>query len=177
MSKRFDLNKILILEAVIWFLILCVVLFSIRAYNYKRLKQKNQYQIFVSDIDGLIVGSPVKYMGVQIGYVSYIKLISNEVYVKFIINNSDIKLPAGTTANVEFGGMAGTKSLELYPPNEESLKTQKLINVRDTFRLSKTFAMIDNMVSKLARIGGRFSYFMKQITPYLENKGVANERK
>ena len=177
MSKRLDLNKILVVEAIVWFLVLCVVLFSIRAYNYKQHKQRIQYQIFVSDIDGLIVGSPVKYMGVQIGYVSYIKLLSNEVYVKFVINDKNIKLPKGVTANVEFGGMAGTKFLEIYPPTEESLKTEKLINVNDTFRLSKTFAMLDNMVNKLAQIGGKFSFFMKQMTPYLNQKGVANERK
>ena len=129
MGKRLDIYKILLVEAIIWFSILCVIVFSIRAYNIKNYKAEKQYQIFISDVDGLIIGSPVKYMGVQVGYVSYIKLLTNEVYVKFLITNKDVSLPKGVVANVEFNGMGGTKSLELYPPTPQDLKTEKIINI------------------------------------------------
>ncbi len=168
MNKRLDINRILILEAVIWFSLLCIVLFSIRMYHYKQHKAIKQYQIFLSDVDGLIVGSPVKYMGVQVGYVSYAKLISNEVYVKFVLNDKDFVLPKGVVANVEFNGMGGTKSLELYPPTAPDLKTEKIINIKDTFRLAHSVDLLDNMFSKMALIGGKFNYFMKQMTPYIE---------
>lgn len=163
-----DIYKILLVEAVIWFSILCVVVFSIRAYNIKNHKAEKQYQIFISDVDGLIVGSPVKYMGVQVGYVSYIKLLANEVYVKFLITNKDVSLPKGVVANVEFNGMGGTKSLELYPPTERDLKTEKIINIKETFRLAHSIDLLDNMFAKLALIGGKFNYFMKQMQPYVE---------
>ena len=163
-----DIYKILLVEAVIWFSILCVVVFSIRAYNIKNHKAEKQYQIFISDVDGLIVGSPVKYMGVQVGYVSYIKLLANEVYVKFLITNKDVSLPKGVVANVEFNGMGGTKSLELYPPTEQDLKTEKIINIKETFRLAHSIDLLDNMFAKLALIGGKFNYFMKQMQPYVE---------
>ncbi len=168
MKKHLDINKILLIEAVIWFCILCVVVFSIRAHNVKQDRAQKQYQIFISDVDGLIIGSPVKYMGVQVGYVSYVKLLKNDVYVKFVLHDPDFVLPKGVVANVEFSGMAGTKSLELYPPTEQDLKTEKIINIKDTFRLAHTADLLDNMMSKLALIGGRFNYFMKQITPYAE---------
>ena len=168
MGKRLDIYKILLVEAVIWFSILCVVVFSIRAYNIKNHKAEKQYQIFISDVDGLIVGSPVKYMGVQVGYVSYIKLLANEVYVKFLITNKDVSLPKGVVANVEFNGMGGTKSLELYPPTERDLKTEKIINIKETFRLAHSIDLLDNMFAKLALIGGKFNYFMKQMQPYVE---------
>ncbi len=168
MSKRLDINRILLIEAIAWFCIICVIVFSIRAYNLKQHKAQKQYQIFISDVDGLIVGSPVKYMGVQVGYVSYAKLLGNEVYVKFVLHNPDFVLPKGVVANVEFSGMAGTKSLELYPPTEQDLKTEKIFNIKDTFRLAHTVDLLDNMMSKLALIGGRFNYFMKQLTPYVE---------
>ena len=163
-----DIYKILLVEAVIWFSILCVVVFSIRAYNIKNHKAEKQYQIFISDVDWLIVGSPVKYMGVQVGYVSYIKLLANEVYVKFLITNKDVSLPKGVVANVEFNGMGGTKSLELYPPTERDLKTEKIINIKETFRLAHSIDLLDNMFAKLALIGGKFNYFMKQMQPYVE---------
>lgn len=167
MSKRLDIGKILLVEAIIWFSILCVVVFSIRAYNIKNYKAEKQYQIFISDVDGLIIGSPVKYMGVQVGYVSYIKLLTNEVYVKFLITNKDVSLPKGVVANVEFNGMGGTKSLELYPPTPQDLKTEKIINIKETFRLAHSIDLLDNMFAKLALIGGKFNYFMKQVQPYV----------
>ena len=168
MSRRLDIGKILLVEAIIWFSILCVVVFSIRAYNIKNYKAEKQYQIFISDVDGLIIGSPVKYMGVQVGYVSYIKLLTNEVYVKFLITNKDVSLPKGVVANVEFNGMGGTKSLELYPPTPQDLKTEKIINIKETFRLAHSIDLLDNMFAKLALIGGKFNYFMKQMQPYVE---------
>lgn len=167
MSRRLDIGKILLVEAIIWFSILCVVVFSIRAYNIKNYKAEKQYQIFISDVDGLIIGSPVKYMGVQVGYVSYIKLLTNEVYVKFLITNKDVSLPKGVVANVEFNGMGGTKSLELYPPTPQDLKTEKIINIKETFRLAHSIDLLDNMFAKLALIGGKFNYFMKQVQPYV----------
>lgn len=168
MSRRLDVNKILVLEAIVWFCILSVVLFSIKAHSVKVHKAQKQYQMFISDVDGLIIGSPVKYMGVQVGYVSYAKLLSNDVYVKFVITQPDLDLPKGVVANVEFNGLGGTKSLELYPPTEQDLKTEKFINIKDTFRLAHSVDLLDNMMAKLAQIGGKFNYFMKQMTPYLE---------
>ncbi len=168
MARRLDINKILLIEALIWFCILCSVLIAIRVHNYKIHKETKQHQLFISDVDGLIVGSPVKYMGVQVGYVSYVKLLSNDVYVKFVLNDNSVQLPKGVVANVEFSGMGGTKSLELYPPSEADLKTEKIINIKDTFRLSHSVDLLDNMFSKIALIGGKFSYFMKQVTPFVQ---------
>lgn len=168
MNKRLDINKILILEAVVWFSILCMFLVAVRVYHYKQHKETKQYQIFISDVDGLIVGSPVKYMGVQVGYVSYAKLLSNEVYIKFVLKDKDFELPKGVVANVEFNGLGGTKSLELYPPSEQDVKTQKIINIKETFRLAHSVDLLDNMFSKMALIGGKFSYFLKQVMPFIE---------
>lgn len=168
MNKRLDINKILLVEAFIWFCILCVVVFSIRAYNIKQHRAQKQYQIFISDVDGLIIGSPVKYMGVQVGYVSYAKLLGNEVYVKFVLTEPNVSLPKGAVANVEFNGMGGTKSLELYPPTELDLKTEKIINIKDTFRLAHSIDLLDNMFAKLALIGGKFNHFMRQMQPFAE---------
>jgi len=168
MAKRLDVNKILIIEAIVWFCILCLVLTGIRIHNYKEHKAIKQYQLFLSDVDGLIIGSPVKFMGVQVGYVSYVKIVGNEVYIKFVLHDKEAVLPKGVVANVEFSGMGGTKSLELYPPTEKDLLTDKIINIKDTFRLSTSVDLLDNMMSKLALIGGKFSYFMKQVTPMAE---------
>ena len=164
MAKRLDITKIFALEAVIWFMILCSVLLGIRIYNYKQAKSIKQYQIFLSDADGLIVGSPVKYMGVQVGYVSWAKPIDNKIYIKFVMDDKNLKLPNGVVANVEFSGLGGSKSLELYPPTESSLKTEKIIYIKDTFRLNDSVTLLDNMFSKIALLGGRFNYFSSRLS-------------
>ena len=172
MAKRLDITKIFIIEAVIWFLILCSVLLVIRIHSYRQAKSINQYQIFLSDADGLIVGSPVKYMGVQVGYVSYAKPVDNSVYVKFVLDDKDMKLPKGVIANVEFYGLGGSKSLELYQPTENSLKTEKIIYINDTFRLNDSVTLLDNMFSKIALLGGRFNYFSNRISDIIEEQPV-----
>ena len=63
------------LEFLLWFILLCVCVFAFRLYKYEKMKELPSYQIFMPDVDGMIVGSPVKYMGVQIGYIKNIKII------------------------------------------------------------------------------------------------------
>ena len=76
------------IELIVWLLIIALCVFGIRYHNYQKQKQFKHYQIFMQDADGLIVGSPVKFLGIQIGHVTKIQIISSDVsdiYVKFII--------------------------------------------------------------------------------------------
>ena len=141
------------------FLLLCIVVIGIKYTNYKNNKQLATYQIFLQDVDGLIVGSPVKYMGVQVGHIQKIKILTNDVYVKFVITEKGLKLPQGVIANVEFNGLGGSKSLEIYPPTLESISSKKLVYVKDTNRLSSTVWRLDDMFDKLNAICVKLSTF------------------
>ena len=112
------------------------------------------------DVDGMIVGSPVKYMGVQVGYVKNIKILTNNVYVKFVITEKDLKLPKGVIATVEFSGLGGSKSLELYPPKE---KTDKLIELQTHMRLSDSIGLFNDMFSKIDAIAMKLSHFTNKV--------------
>lgn len=61
------------------------------------------------DVDGMIVGSPVKFMGVQVGYIQKVHIVSNNVYVKFVVTEKDTYIPEGAIATVEFNGLGGIK--------------------------------------------------------------------
>ena len=73
------------IELFIWFLLLvCIVGIGIvTKHNYNQYKT---YKIFLQDVDGIIKGSPVRMMGIHIGYVRKVKIINDMVFVDFIIN-------------------------------------------------------------------------------------------
>lgn len=162
MDKSQDIHKYIWLEFAIWLIIAFFVIAGIRIHNFKEHKKLVTYQIFIPDVDGLIVGSPVKYMGVQIGYVSKIKIVSNEVYLKMVITEKDLKLPKGVIATVEFNGMGGSKSLEIYPPTKESLASGKLITVADPVRLHDAISLMSEMFGKIDSIISKVSFFAKE---------------
>lgn len=108
-----------ILELIAWGLIIFSISFvSIYIYN-KNIRDKHTYYVFFSDVDGLIKGSPVKIQGYQVGYVSDIDIVNDDAFVTFIITDKSFEMPKKLSASVEFTGMGGSKSLELFVPKGE----------------------------------------------------------
>ena len=142
------IHKYIFIEFGIWFLILCIAVGAFRIYHYNKEKELVTYQIFMPDVDGLIAGSPVKFMGVQVGYIEKVKIVANDVYLKIVITNKDVELPKGSLATVEFNGMGGSKSLEVYPPTKESLASNKLIVVQNPKRLHDSLGLLNDMFDK-----------------------------
>lgn len=152
-----------IVELVIWFLILLVFSSGIIFAKYIYKKNFNTYQIFLPDVDGLIVGSPVKFMGIQIGYVNQLNIVGEDVYVKFIITEPDVKVPYGSTATVEFSGLGGSKSLELYPPKSNKSYNTKFIIPQSPKRIGDSLGLLSDMFDKFIDITYSISHFMDKI--------------
>lgn len=171
MDKKAKLQLFLWLEAIVWMLILTLVIGGIRYHNYKKKAELKTYQIFLQDVDGLIVGSPVRMMGLQIGHVERVKIVSDHVYVKFILEDKNLSLPKGVIATVEFNGLGGSKSLELYEPTKESLASNKLIVVNKPMRLSDSLSLLDDMFNKLGSILVRCSHFMGEVADIMPDSG------
>lgn len=165
-------SDIIRLEFIIWFCILCFVTGGIRLYRHNKVKELVTYQLFMPDVDGIIAGSPVKFMGVQVGYVDKIKIVSNDVYLKIVITEKDITLPKGSIATVEFNGMGGSKSLEVYPPTAESLASKKLIAVQSPKRLHDSLSLLNEMFDKIDSIMGRMSFFANEADINDMDKGI-----
>lgn len=142
-------------ELLIW---LVVVLLFVAASSlgiiFKEKHDENDYQIFLQDVDGLIVGSPVRMMGIEVGHVTKIKPTSEEMYVKFVLTNPDVYIPQGTSVTVEFSGLAGSKSLELYLPERRVSvdKSTPLIKVESPKRLHDAMSLLNDMFKKLGSI-------------------------
>ena len=153
-------------ELLIWLVIILIVvsIFSLTGF-YKENNSHNDYRVYLQDVDGLIVGSPVRMMGLQVGHVTKIQPTGEEVYVKFIITNPDIHIPQGTELTVEFSGMAGSKSLELYLPDKNTYidNTVPLITVLPPKRLHDALGLLNEMYKKLTSIIYTASSFGTQI--------------
>ncbi len=158
------------LEIIVWVIILSVAIVSIKNYNYQKHKQLKRYQIFLPDVDGLISGSPVRMMGVNIGYVEDVNIVRDEVYVKFVLTQEDVTLPKGVIATVEFNGMAGSKSLELYPPTQTSIASNRLIVPQSPKRLNSALGLLCDMFNQLGSMMQKASNFSDEMGEYLPNQ-------
>lgn len=153
-------------EFLFWLvIILIIVSCSSLCLIFKEKHDINDYQIFLQDVDGLIVGSPVRMMGIEVGHITKIKPIKDEVYVKFVLTNPDVYVPQGTAATVEFSGMAGSKSLELYLPQKGDYidSSTPLISVNPPKRLHDALGLLNDMFKKLGSIISTTSNFGAEI--------------
>ena len=155
-------------ELLIWLIILLVPVFVFFISSMKHVDSAYEYNIFMPDVDGLIVGSSVRAMGIEIGHVTKIEPLKDEVYVKFLITDKSVKLPQGTKATVEFSGLAGSKSLELYLPDKNTYVDSSVptLTVHSPKRLSDAAGLLNEMfknVGNIITISSKFGKKMGEI--------------
>lgn len=160
---------------ILFWLIIVLLLISLSSTGiiFKEKFDENDYQIFLQDVDGLIVGSPVRMMGIEVGHIVKIKPIKDEVYVKFVLTNPDVYIPQGTVATVEFSGMAGSKSLELYLPQKGDYidKSTPILEVASPKRLHDAMGLLNDMFKKIGTIMYSASDFTNKLQ---ENNLIPN---
>ena len=155
-------------ELLFW-LVVILIITAFSTFNYiNKVKTDNNYNIYLPDVDGLIVGSPVRMMGIEVGHITKIKPTNGEVFVKFIIPDKSIIIPQGTVATVEFSGMAGSKSLELYLPDKQTFinKDVPILAVNPPKRLHDAMGLLNEMFDKFNAIiytSSSFGQKVKQI--------------
>lgn len=110
MRKRYVIREI-----IVWTILLMIVFCAIIFSYSKVFVEPNVYNIEFKDIDGITKGSPVRFMGINIGHVRHLKSRKKHVEVQILVTKKDIKIPNGTVARVEFYGLGGSKSIELMP--------------------------------------------------------------
>ena len=141
-----------LIEFLLWFTFIALIGLGVNYYHVYKVNNKSTYHIFLKDIDGLMKGSPVKIMGVQVGYVTEINVIDDYMYVSFIIPKSDVTIPHGSKALIESYGIAGSKSIELYPPEEKADETKDLLFVKEPIRASSAFQTRNDIAKTLITV-------------------------
>lgn len=163
-----------IAELIIWLLLLVLVSNGIMYFKYNYKKNFYNYQIFLPDVDGLINGSPVKVMGIQVGYINQLDVVGEDVFVKFIITEPSVHIPPGSTATVEFSGLGGSKSLELYPPAVHNNIQGKFIITQPPKRIHDSLGLFNDMFDQLINITYDVSRFMDKVG-IIKRKTVYNK--
>ncbi len=172
MDSKTKIKLFFALEVTVWLLVIIFTVGIIRYHHIKKQVEFKTYRIFIQDVDCLIEGSSVRMMGVPIGYIKTISIVQDEVYVKFVVTEQNIEIPQGAIATVEFNGMAGSKSLEIYSPDDVSKATGRLITIKKTNRLGAALGLFDDMFAKLDSIIVRCNHFssaLEQLFPKSES--------
>lgn len=77
-------------------------------------KCENEIKIKVDDAQGLRRKSPIRSLGIEVGYINSIDLDGEEIMVKACLNDQ-VKMRPETQAHVRASGFLGDKFLELKP--------------------------------------------------------------
>ena len=148
------MNKPIFVEIVIWTVVLAVI-FTIGIFSYSKIfVEPNIYTIEFKDIDGITQGSPVRFMGINVGHVRNLSSDSKSVYVQIIVTKKDVKIPNGTVARVEFYGLGGSKSIELMPPDGScnvGIISEQNMRLMDVAKKAQSVVEILEIIEKYLR--------------------------
>ena len=164
-----------LIEVFVWLLILFSVSEALIFTNFNHRKIFNTYQIFMPDVDGLINGSPVRLMGIQIGYVNQLTVVGDDIYLRFVITDKNVKLPEGTIATVEFSGLGGSKSLELYPPEYAKNLSRKMVIAEKPKRIHDSLGLLNEMYDQVMDCAYTASRFVDKLG-FVKNKGLSYQK-
>lgn len=144
-------KRAILAEIIVWTILLSII-FSGIIFTYSKIfVEPNIYNIDFKDIDGITKGSPVRFMGINVGYVRKLKSKNKHIQVQIIITQKDMKIPNGTVARVEFYGLGGSKSIELMPPDgscDVGIVTGDTIRINDVAQVATGLVDIMEQIEK-----------------------------
>ncbi|MGN1125192.1 MAG: MlaD family protein [Candidatus Gastranaerophilaceae bacterium] len=158
-KTKYPKKKVMFLELFIWFLVFTVIAIFINFVNQNTKNSHHTYQIFLQDVDGIIVGSPVRMMGIPIGYVKKVRIVNDMVFVEFMLTEKNMEIPKGSRITVEFTGLGGSKSIEIYTPNQKVPEDTPTLVIQQTRRLGEALSLLDSMLGKITAIMFKCSNF------------------
>ncbi|MCQ2957751.1 MAG: MCE family protein [Candidatus Gastranaerophilales bacterium] len=151
------MKKSYIIEIIIFIILITILsLLGLKAFKHT-FDIGTTYHVAFHDIDSIVVGSPVKILGVDIGHVTKVKSAYDQINVDFVVTNHKIKLPDGTVASIEFSGIAGSRAIELTPPNK--ISDEKGIIIKEPIRIGDAFGIMSKFIrATMVSIGGLYEF-------------------
>lgn len=106
-------------EIILWIVLCCVPAFFVASLLHPDLAVKKHLTVYFYDIDGVIVGTPVNFIGYNIGYVKDIKVDGSKIKLDVAITKKDVTLPRCTDARIDEAGLGGSRSIEIVPCQDQ----------------------------------------------------------
>lgn len=135
-------------ETIMGLVVLVVaVLFLFFAYRVSDLQVVKGYELTAKflKVGGLNVGSDVRINGIKVGTVTGQKLDNEDYMVNVTLSISpEIQLPADSEASIVGDGLVGDKFIKIEPG-----KSQNMLQSGDTFKSTKDFKTIEDMVGEI----------------------------
>ncbi len=161
------MKKERIIEIIILFFLFTAAIVGAAVFNHYKNEKPNTYNIVFKDIDSIVKGSPVRFMGMNVGYVVKLKRKDKYIICKIRITKDGVKIPDLTRAKVAFNGLGGSKSIELLPPltNEGDIRG---IVAAESLRINDLAGMVKDLVDVTVIIND----FVQAIDPDLISRGI-----
>lgn len=176
MKKKY----IWLFEILIWlFIISCSFYFFVYNTTIKG-NVLNTYYLFFDDVEGLVKGSPVRLMGINIGYVRDVKIFDNKVFVSFLVTKDDVSIPNMASASVEFYGLGGSTSLEINPKTSSAMPDKEAIIPVESYRVQDFWDGQKLAADVLIDIYGGFGRKVSandviRMKPWIKQSGLVKE--
>ncbi len=156
------MKKERITEIIFLIVFFIVSITSFCAYRYYNVIKPNTYDIVFKDIDSIVKGSPVRFMGINVGYVEKLKRKNKYVICKIRVTKKGVTIPDETRAKVAFNGLGGSKSIELLPPLSDDVEIRGII-AEESLRINDFVAVISDLRDVCVIINN----FVQSIDPFL----------
>lgn len=138
------IKKSRIIEILILVSIAATAVFASYKIYYNTYIKPNLYTIRFHDIDSIIKGSPVRFMGIIVGHVRNLKWENNTILCEIVVTKPNTKIPDGAVAKVEYNGLGGSKSIEISPPKTNDFDIKGIV-ATDALRISDFMDMFQNL--------------------------------
>lgn len=139
------MKKEIIAEILILVCIFGAAILGFGLFNHYKFEKPNTYNILFKDIDSIVKGSPVRFMGMNVGHVVKLKRKDKYIICKVRITKENVKLPDMTRAKVAFNGLGGSKSIELLPPTTNDPEIKGII-AAESMRINDLAGMVKDLV-------------------------------
>ncbi len=139
------MKKEVIAEILILVCIFGAAILGFGLFNHYKFEKPNTYNILFKDIDSIVKGSPVRFMGMNVGHVVKLKRKDKYIICKIRITKENVKLPDMTRAKVAFNGLGGSKSIELLPPTTNDPEIKGII-AAESMRINDLAGMVKDLV-------------------------------
>ena len=156
------MKKEVIAEILILVCIFGAAILGFGLFNHYKFEKPNTYNILFKDIDSIVKGSPVRFMGMNVGHVVKLKRKDKYIICKIRITKENVKLPDMTRAKVAFNGLGGSKSIELLPPTTNDPEIKGIIAAE-----SMIINDLAGMVKDLVDVAVIINDFVQAIDPVM----------